>query len=750
MKTICLKKSIINIIILFYLILFVKCDTGNPVSVNINDPKMVYGTTKSYQISSNQNYELIEDITGYKFTFPNGGSGELIVKEILQGPEPTIKPIKWFSVSYGGDDTLLITVPHNKSDYDFLCSYSNIRGASLTGISPNKKIWHSISNFIESDSEITYIIPHSITKGVINKKECLQTIPETDFAFVQMRPNSNRAEVIELVKQTVKQDVDYIGTFLSDEVKQTYNNRYKLLKLTWTYVSDKVGSYFAFSNGWFGYYGDFGFEFSYPMKTAVIHHEAGHMINYLLWGVVNYEALWSRFGDIEHIAFTPLTNGREQGLQEDMAYIIENYIADENSLYTDLTAKTTGIWDKVKARQNDSKVKYTAHPQYIDFPAIEGFAAALVHQLTANNTQMYTFDCVNAAVYYKRILRTPAPVLNISTQDVFCNILLRNPLTVNDIMKYTLDYFSTHSPDKLPKFLVRAEAIGWSYYGKVKIVDSKGNLVPNAEVLPVMQTGSSTRDFWTVSSFKTDSKGECIVPRIYPGSQILRVFYNYQSGKFLDSADFPLTVDWTKPTNVQLDLGTLKIGKKGNQIVNLNNDLEASNSIYGSIDKDTVKSKICLAGKLDCSINNTCEFFNNGDGNIGLNINIKSNDNYSDTLFLDLVLTSILNKYSIQIKYDSYTYYINTFEKNPIYLISENNSFNKNYSIKDNNDGTLSIKIPFLPFDFDFRNKKIWKISIDTKYKCKIKNYTDGGELIEEDNEEHHFSNFEINFKLIE
>jgi|GEM_PF-3871103 len=666
-KNITLKKLLFLIPFIFLLNF---CDSGDPVSVNKTEPKMEYGTTKTYKILSNPNYELIEEITGYKFSFPNGGSGDLTVKEIIDGPEPTIKPIKWFAVSYGGDDTLLITIPHKKDDYDFLCIYSIITGASLTNISPEKKIWHSISNYIETDSTITFIIPHQLVNRTKNKKEGFQTIPETDFAFVKILPNSSRAEIINLVKQTVKQNVDYIGTFLSDDVRLTYNNRYKLLKLTWAYASDREGSYFSFGTSWFGYYGVFGFEYTPNMTTRVIHHEAGHLINYLLYGVVDYEALWSKFGDKEHVFLTPLLNGREQGLQEDIAYILENYIADVNSTDVDLTANETSIWTKINNGQQESKTKYTAHPQYIDFPAIEGFAAALVHQLTAKNTQMYTFDCVNAAVYYKRILRTPAPVLNISIQDVFCYILLRNPQTVNELMQYILDYLSSQSPDLLPKFLVRAEAMGWSYYGKVKIVDNQGKALPNAEVLPVMQAGISTRDFWTVSSFKTDNKGECIVPRLYPGSQILRVFYNYQSGKFSDSTDFPFTPDWTKPTNVQLDLGTLKVESSDYQTINIEHEFNTDFLDGGTTLTDTIFSKLNISGKLIYPKKCSYEFNNKGEGEIDLIIFIDKDYKEYDSIKIELLCKSSLNKYSAKTStvdppYNVYELY--TFENKPNY-----------------------------------------------------------------------------------
>jgi hypothetical protein len=290
------------------------------------------------------------------------------------------------------------------------------------------------------------------------------------------------------------------------------------------------------------------------MSTPVIHHESGHLINYLLYGVVNYEALWARFGNIAHVAFTPLRNGREQGLQEDIAYLNENYIANNNSLGVDLTAENNTMWGKVTGDPN--QLAYIAHPSFIDFPSLEAMAAAVVNQLTACNTQMYTFDCVNGPnVAYKRRQRIPSPTLELSIPDVYCNVILKCPQTINDVMKYATEFLSGQSSDLLPKFMVRLEAIGWSYNGKVKIVDNTGNPIVGAEILPVMQTGTSSRDYSTIYSYKSDDKGNCVIPRIYPGGCILRVFYN----DYKDSVDFPSNINYTKATNVTIDYGIFKI-----------------------------------------------------------------------------------------------------------------------------------------------------------------------------------------------
>jgi hypothetical protein len=52
-------------------------------------------------------------------------------------------------------------------------------------------------------------------------------------------------------------------------------------------------------------------------------------------------------------------------------------------------------------------------------------------------------------------------------------------------------------------------------------------------------------------STATDSSGYFYLPRIFPGNNILRIFSNADK----DSTDFPLAVEWEKPTNEQLDFG---------------------------------------------------------------------------------------------------------------------------------------------------------------------------------------------------
>lgn len=550
-----MKKSNIYYAFFVLLTIMLSCTPEDSITPS-DDINFEYGKEKVYDLNSGINSNITEELTGWRIIFPKGANGSLIIKEILKFPELTIQPEKVFNLNYAGSDSILIEIPLEKDNFGFLCYFGKAKYGSLSRMK-NVDKWHSLSDYQRTDTSIIFALYNSINSTTKRIYDETQAIKSTNFAFVNIQPNSTNAQVIQFVRQSIDQMYSYVRDLLNSDFKQTYVGLYNSLGIQLNYVSDSEGSSFSLgSKPWFGKR-DAIFEFTLEpgMNTPIISHEAGHMINALLYGINDFDRLWARFGNLEHVAFTPMTNGREQGLQEDIAYLLET-ILTSNPAISDITFESPAVWNVMPNNGNNGNL--IMNPAYVDFPSIEGLGAALMRQLTAKNPKLYTFECTNQSGKDQRKLLQTVPVLGISEADLINNILLRKPMTINDAFQHITEYLAEQSSDLLPKFLVRAEAIGWSYNAKTIIKDKDGNPLQNVKILPVMQTGNSTRDYSTWESFLSDAKGECVIPRIYPGTCILRVFYN--SGK--DSLDVPYSVDYRLPTNQTLIIPTIIIDDK--------------------------------------------------------------------------------------------------------------------------------------------------------------------------------------------
>ena len=167
--------------------------------------------------------------------------------------------------------------------------------------------------------------------------------------------------------------------------------------------------------------------------------------------------------------------------------------------------------------------------------------------------EVYTFETKDKKT------KTKVPYIGVSLADVIQYILMPGPRDINELTNNIISYLRINKGGEpaVDKFFAGVEPLGWSYHGSGKIVDINGNPIKNATVRNIISI-SQNENYYCQESIYSNDQGEFNLWRLYPNNSLMRVYFN----NHLDSADFPLEIEWTKPTHEAIDLGTLKINKK--------------------------------------------------------------------------------------------------------------------------------------------------------------------------------------------
>ena len=270
-------------------------------------------------------------------------------------------------------------------------------------------------------------------------------------------------------------------------------------------------------------------------------------MTHVLVGYDRYEEIYNRFptdfwgAGIQH-GIGDYREGRKDML-EDYAYF-STYMLTGSLQGADL--KKTFIRTFLGSKGPDS----------IDFPSQEGYAAVVLGALLRGDSEVYTFDSGRG--------KTDAPVVNASLSDVL-GILAKGPRDVNELRQFIDEYLMTKGTSYQYKLPAMLEPLGWSYNGMGSVVDEENKIVTDAYAISISQDGSS--EYRSTMSTETGEDGKFYLPKIYPGANILRFFYNADR----DSMDFPLTVEWNTVTNKSLELGKFTL-KQENIIIPLTLD----------------------------------------------------------------------------------------------------------------------------------------------------------------------------------
>ena len=606
MKYFRLLSGIISVTILVSLLS--SCSGGGSDSTGPGTPDDTWETGRSatYQLITNTTVTVEDSLTGCSFVIPGGSSTTVTVTEIVSGVS-----LPWsatvFNLEVEGGNDITIQVPDAGSHVMF--RYGDLQGAAIddrSGITD----WWGVPPTSTEENETLYRV--MIDDNGAGKASAYTEPSRNTFAVANIPSGSGDGLKMAAVRTSVAQCIEIWLTNLPASLQSSARQAVADLPytITWTNSGNayKHGDSMIFSNA--------VFYFSVDANLEAISHEVGHYMTHALLGYDRYEEIYRRFptdfwgGAVAHDI--GMFRAGRRDLLEDYAYISQIMITGHVSNY-DLTsvARINNVRDLVDKVQPDSK----------DYPSHEGYGAAILASLLRSDDEVYTFSTL------KSWEKAKVPVVGASISDVL-GILARGPRDVNEARAYIQDYLDDRGNSQRYKLSAMMEPIGWSYNGFGRILDSKGDPVAGAHAVSVSQDGDY--EYRTPLSTPSGDDGKFWLMRIYPGQSIVRIFYNADK----DSLDFPLTVDWNKPTDDAVELGDYKI-ERGDKTTPL--ELAVYNVLTPGIRAQNPLNVEC-AGTLKTS--EGVNFFINKGDVIDIQSTAGVNDEMSIQLDIEYVLTN--------------------------------------------------------------------------------------------------------------
>ncbi|MFH1051711.1 MAG: IPT/TIG domain-containing protein [bacterium] len=497
------------------------------------------GGKKTYQISGNQRIEINDPDINIKLVLPEGGDGELNIAKINSGPEFKIGKQELFYLEYSGEEIIEVYLPYDTNSYNMLYSYRSNTGEIEVG----KKVqgWWPVPDYVINGDSIVFSINAQKPVKNIQKILAYQPPPANYYAISAIPDRQSVTELRNIVAQIIELWLNYLPEDVAKTARQNITS-------TLAY-SISIADACSYSGGNSMLWNNANFYLRANADLSVIAHEVGHYMTHVLLGFNRYDELQIMFRTgREH---QPSDYGtRADGLLEDYAFFSE-YLATG---YFNSTAFANYDLSNVRGINNMADL-INSDPQLYDYPSYESFPTTLWIALMRTQNEIYCFDNIS-----KVKSKSKVPVISATIQDVI-KLILRGPRTVDESRTFIQEYLDELGTDQMYKLPAMLEPLGWSYNGRGRIVDKNNKPIEKCAVQNISQVGGNYKieEYRTPMSPYTGSDGVFRLFRIYPGSSILRVFYNYEEAKYKDSIDFPLNVDWSLKTNETIDLKDFKI-----------------------------------------------------------------------------------------------------------------------------------------------------------------------------------------------
>lgn len=558
-----------KIILLLLVLLFVNgCpDNNNPLKP---DNKTVYGNSKEYVISNFANGEVKDEITGLTFVFKDATDGTLKITKLLSGDQIDTTLGINFEFKYSGSSSVLIR-----------CNNTNEESAYLSMLVPNELPSHFDGEFPEN---IFFALSHEDTNkipteyelydldfidGKINKKdnEMLQSkLKRASYILRYMQIPHNSSDEFRLkelwsILYNMRRDI-------VEEMPQTLKDK-ALLKIKEYYFSgrgvypaDKTAAYVPWwvwgaGNPYFCFVVNKSGGADRIDNTHAVAHELGHYFSHIMNGDDYYSKLIEEQNCNPHYIGV---NRKNRDMIEEYAHFMDFFMHRENGTLTNNGRKffleaPTDIFRREFESEliNISWDKVT--PKNYDFPTIEGFGAFLLARTTSSSKKIQSIW--DKTIQGGKFLQEDIPALNLSFENTL-EILFSKPLyTTTELGYEIINFIAKKGGDNALRCPAFFERCGWSYNGKVRILDTKGVPVKFAKAKNISQVGPG--EIYYAGANSTDDNGYIEFDRLFPTNSIIRVYYNMKGSDFKDSVDVDLSIELSKETNKQIDLGEIKV-----------------------------------------------------------------------------------------------------------------------------------------------------------------------------------------------
>jgi hypothetical protein len=527
-----MKNLVVLVSVFFFLFLSCSNNNDNPADSNNDSTDWKYGESKSYDVSSSTSIIIDDELTGFTFTFPDGGSGKLEIKEIEDGPSLDYEAVQ-FNLEYSGNEMIEIEINKDGAEDEiaFFGYYS--LGNTVLDQSNEYENWWGIPAKEETSLGTKFSLRQS---GTLLKANISVSDPNK-YAVSKLKSGSNVWQTTRAIRTTVQQCIDFWLNNMSPS-QRTAAEKQINGDLRYSIAWSNEGNSYVHGNNWIA--SNSVFYFLKNEGLASIAHEVGHYMHHVLCGYEEYNNMVKRFPTDflgRPIAHAPgdYREGRVEIL-EDIAgfseYIITN---DYNFQYDPQNLnKNFSIYQMFNSKEPDAE----------DYPSHEGFAVWVLAGLLRKENKIYSYR-INAPM-------SNVPVVKVPLSEVF-EIIKSGPDNINQLRETIEAYLFSKDPQYQNILSAMFEPIGWSYNGFGFVLDENNQPIKDATVISVCKAGGE--DYYTRESTPAGDNGRFYLDRIFPGTNKLRVYYNNRS----DSTDFPFTADWNEKTNTSLDLGELRV-----------------------------------------------------------------------------------------------------------------------------------------------------------------------------------------------
>jgi hypothetical protein len=517
---------------------------------------VITGSPATYSVSNG--IPVHDSVTHGTFVFPAGGSGTLTIARLTSSPTIDSTVFEGYKIEYSGPGPLGIRLSMTDStelDFRIYCvpGYSTSDGLDVGPVFvpvPGK------GN--ASKDSVTYMLgyPGTAPDGM---PALAKTLTSNSLVYWGIWSRSKkysqqmRLDTLgKLQKMIMAELIDSLPIYLSQQAQ---------LGIAGRYVLAGTGYYSGAQTGyvpWLSYQrwiGDVGPYFVFNVKPGAvgevkpsgIAHESGHYLSHVLLGDDFFANKVVNVSLLKH----NLTDPRQgRPMSEEYAhfadYCIYNSVDSKKEIIEVNEFFKTKRGDKAVDNAPPEKVR----PEFYDWPSMEGFGTALLIRMTMKQPTIKShFD----------LLPDTLPVIGATVPEMMGVLFGRGPATTTELYNDLQGYLDSIGGDAKYKLPALAERLGWSYHGEAIVIDTLNKPVEFAKVQNIYQV-SDVEQYQTLYN-TTESDGRCILPRLFPGKSILRVWFNYDSAKktFGDSANFPLIVEPLQATTKAVPLCTLKI-----------------------------------------------------------------------------------------------------------------------------------------------------------------------------------------------
>ena len=248
-------------------------------------------------------------------------------------------------------------------------------------------------------------------------------------------------------------------------------------------------------------------------------HELGHYLTHMMVGHDVYEQLEAQPYPEKHGVLDVVGRG---SINEDYAFVIEYFLTR---------------WGGNSDLFNPNSF-LRSRPAGADVPSIEGFAAAMMASLVRPTTAISSFDNANHVV--------DVPTIGLSYGQVFSIIATgaTNLNTLRSRIEAALD------DEGRRRLLVNLQRMGWRYSATLRVVDTNGQPVPDADARLVVRAGGSE---YVADVGRTDGSGALNLWFAFPGQSTLVVT---RAGETLEG---PVAVDPGRSTQERIALGDVTV-----------------------------------------------------------------------------------------------------------------------------------------------------------------------------------------------